>query len=224
MMPSTSSQYHSAVSGRGQAAHNREKLRTAFLAGGIAVAMVGVGFAAVPLYNLFCRVTGFGGTTARVDPVAEAATPRVTNKTISVRFDSNVSSDLAWKFKSEQTKDSLSIGARDMMIFTAENLSPYPVSATASYNVTPTQAGKYFTKIQCFCFVEQTLQPGERMRMPVIYFIDPKILDDPDARDIEEITLSYTFTPNKVQPTPDATAKPSEKTTQKAVDASQKGG
>ncbi len=197
----------------------RAKTRTALLAGGLAIGMVGLGFAAVPLYDLFCRVTGFGGTTARIDPVAAAATPIVTSKTISVRFDSNVSRDLPWKFKSEQPKDTLSIGARDMMIFTAENLAPYPVSATASYNVTPAAAGKYFTKIQCFCFVEQTLEPGQRLRMPVLYFVDPKILDDPDARDIEEITLSYTFTPDRVQP-PQAAA---QNHVQKPVDAAPKG-
>jgi cytochrome c oxidase assembly protein subunit 11 len=198
---------------------DRAKLRTAFLAGGLAAAMVGLGFAAVPLYDLFCRVTGFGGTTARVDPVAAAATPVITNKVISVRFDSNVSRDLAWKFKSEQPKDRLSIGARDMMIFTAENLSPYEVTATASYNVTPTQAGKYFSKVQCFCFVEQTLKAGERIRMPVIYFVDPKIMDDPETKDIEEITLSYTFSPNKVQPA----AQMSERPPQMTVDAGKKG-
>ncbi len=197
-------------------AQDRANMRTAMLAGGLAISMIGLGFAAVPLYDLFCRVTGFGGTTARVDPVAAAATPRITNRTISVRFDSNVSKDLPWKFKSEQAKDTLTIGARDMMIFTAQNLAPYDVTATASYNVTPSQAGKYFTKIQCFCFVEQTLKPDETIRMPVIFFVDPAILDDPEARDIEEITLSYTFTPNKVQPV--------AKTTQKAVDGANKGG
>jgi cytochrome c oxidase assembly protein subunit 11 len=203
----------------GSEGRDRANTRTALLAAGLAAAMVGLGFAAVPLYDLFCRVTGFGGTTSRVDPVAAAATPVVSNKTISVRFDSNVSRDLAWKFKPEQPKDRLSIGARDMMIFTAENLSPYPVTATASYNVTPTQAGKYFSKVQCFCFVEQTLKAGERIRMPVIYFVDPKILDDPETKDIEEITLSYTFTPNKVQPDTQLSAASG----QKAVDAVHKG-
>ncbi|UKK84266.1 cytochrome c oxidase assembly protein [Sphingopyxis sp. BSN-002] len=169
--------------------------KTASLAALLAVAMVGLGFAAVPLYNLFCRVTGFGGTTQRFDPVAAAAEPKILSDTISVRFDANVSPKLPWKFYPEHPTDTVSIGARDMAIFIAENKSPHEVVGTASFNVTPDAAGKYFTKIQCFCFTQQTLKPGEQMRMPVLFFVDPKIKDDPDARDIEEITLSYTFHP-----------------------------
>lgn len=169
--------------------------KTASLASAMALAMVGVGFAAVPLYDLFCRVTGFGGTTQRYDPVAAAAEPEILNQTMSVRFDANVSPKLPWKFYPEHPRDMVSIGARDMAIFIAENNSAHPVVGTASFNVTPTQAGKYFTKIQCFCFTEQRLEPGQQMRMPVLFFVDPKIMDDPDARDVQEITLSYTFHP-----------------------------
>lgn len=169
--------------------------KTASLAALVAVAMVGLGFAAVPLYNLFCRVTGFGGTTQRYDPVAAAETPKILSDTISVRFDANVSPKLPWKFYPEHPTDTVSIGARDMAIFIAENQSPHQVVGTASFNVTPDAAGKYFTKIQCFCFTQQTLRPGEQIRMPVLFFVDPKIKDDPDARDIQEITLSYTFHP-----------------------------
>ena len=169
--------------------------RTASLAGLLAVAMVGLGFAAVPLYDLFCRVTGFGGTTQRYDPVAAAAEPVVLSQTMSVRFDANVSPNLPWKFYPEHPRDTVSIGARDMAIFIARNDSPHAVTGTASFNVTPDTAGKYFTKIQCFCFTEQVLKAGEQVRMPVLFFVDPKIMDDPDARDIEEITLSYTFHP-----------------------------
>lgn len=169
--------------------------KTAALAALLAAAMVGLGFAAVPLYNLFCRVTGFGGTTQRYDPVAAAETPRVLSDTISIRFDANVSPELPWKFYPEHPTDTVSIGARDMAIFIAQNDSPHPVTGTATFNVTPDQAGKYFTKIQCFCFTQQTLKPGERIRMPVLFFVDPKIKDDIDARDIQEITLSYTFYP-----------------------------
>ncbi|MBY4636278.1 cytochrome c oxidase assembly protein [Sphingopyxis sp. XHP0097] len=169
--------------------------KTASLAALLAASMVGLGFAAVPLYDLFCRVTGFGGTTQRYDPVAAAAAPQVLSTTISVRFDSNVSPGLPWKFYPEHPRDTVAIGARDMAIFIAENQSARPVVGTASFNVTPTQAGKYFTKIQCFCFTEQRLEPGQQMRMPVLFFVDPKILDDPDARDVQEITLSYTFHP-----------------------------
>ncbi|WP_168453160.1 cytochrome c oxidase assembly protein [Sphingopyxis microcysteis] len=171
------------------------KAKTASLASALALAMVGLGFAAVPLYDLFCRVTGFGGTTQRYDPVAAAADPVILSKTISVRFDANVSAGLPWKFYPEHPTDTVSIGARDMAIFIAENNSSRPVVGTAGFNVTPTQAGKYFAKIQCFCFTEQRLEPGQQMRMPVLFFVDPKIMDDPDARDIQEITLSYTFHP-----------------------------
>ena len=169
--------------------------KTASLAGLLAVSMVGVGFAAVPLYNLFCRVTGFGGTTQRYDPVAAAAEPQVLSSTMSIRFDANVSPKLPWKFYPEHPTDTVSIGARDMAIFVAENNSPHAVTGTASFNVTPDAAGKYFTKIQCFCFTEQRLEAGQQIRMPVLFFVDPKIMDDPDARDIQEITLSYTFHP-----------------------------
>lgn len=170
------------------------KLRTAFLAGAGAVAMVGLGFASVPLYRIFCQVTGFGGTTMRISE-AQAATIQASSRTISVRFDSNVSRDLPWTFRPERPRDTLSIGARDMMIFIAKNESSQPVTATATFNVTPSQAGPYFSKVQCFCFTEQRLEPGQQIRMPVVYYIDPKILDDPDARDVQEITLSYTFYP-----------------------------
>lgn len=171
------------------------KAKTASLASLLALSMVGLGFAAVPLYDLFCRVTGFGGTTQVYDPAAAAADPIVLTKTVSVRFDANVSPKLPWSFRPERTRDTVSIGARDMAIYIAENNSPNPIVGTASFNVTPVQAGKYFTKIQCFCFTEQRLEPGQQMRMPVLFFVDPKIMDDPDARDVEEITLSYTFYP-----------------------------
>jgi len=176
-------------------ATRRKNSRTGIVAGLVAAAMVGLGFAAVPLYNLFCKVTGFNGTTQRYDPVAAAAEPKVLSDTVSVRFDSNVSPKLPWKFYPEHPRDTVSIGARDMAIFIARNESAHPVTGTATFNVTPLQAGKYFTKIQCFCFTQQTLQPGEQVRMPVLFFVDPKIKDDVDARDIQEITLSYTFYP-----------------------------
>ena len=171
------------------------KTKTATLAALVAAGMVGVGFAAVPLYDLFCRVTGFGGTTMRADASALVGEPLILNRTISVRFDANVSPHLPWSFRPEHPRDTVSIGARDMAIYIAENNSSEPVTGTASFNVTPIQAGKYFTKIQCFCFTEQRLEPGQQLRMPVLFFVDPKIMDDPDARDIEEITLSYTFYP-----------------------------
>ncbi len=179
-------------------------VKTGFLAAGLAVSMVGVGFAAVPLYRLFCQVTGFGGTTMRVD-AAQAATVAVSNKTIVVRFDANQRGGLPWEFKPERPTDTVSIGAKDMSIYIAKNLSNEPVTGTATFNVTPALAGQYFNKIQCFCFTEQTLKPGEQVRMPVLFYVDPKIMTDPETKDIEEITLSYTFypveKPNIVDPT-----------------------
>ena len=169
-------------------------LRTGLLAGALAVSMVGVGFAAVPLYRIFCQVTGFGGTTMRVDE-AQAATINPTGKSITIRFDANHAGDLPWEFKPERPTDRVSIGARDLSIYIAKNLANEAVTGTASFNVTPAVAGQYFNKIQCFCFTQQTLKPGQQVRMPVVYYVDPKILTDPDTKDIEEITLSYTFYP-----------------------------
>lgn len=181
---------------------DRANARTGFMAAAIALSMVGVGFAAVPIYRIFCQVTGFGGTTMRVSE-AQAATVEAVSKTIVVRFDAN-QRGLPWEFKPERPTDTVSIGARDMSIFIAKNLSNAPMVGTATFNVTPAQAGKYFNKIQCFCFTEQRLEAGQEIRMPVLYYVDPKIMTDPETKDIEEITLSYTFypveTPNTVDP------------------------
>lgn len=168
-------------------------LKTGLLAGALAIAMVAMGFAAVPLYRLFCQVTGFDGTTMRVTE-AQAATVQVSDKQVVVRFDAN-QRGLPWEFAPERATEKVTIGAKDMAIYIAENKSDQPVTGTATFNVSPVQAGQYFTKIQCFCFTEQTLQPGQKMRMPVLFYVDPRIKDDPDAKDIEEITLSYTFYP-----------------------------
>jgi len=173
--------------------------RTGVLALLGAAAMLALGFASVPLYRIFCQVTGFGGTTMKATE-AEAAAIRVTDKLISVRFDANVDRQLPWKFQMEQTTQDLRIGARKMAYYSAENLSGQPITGIASYNVEPELAGKYFHKIQCFCFNEQTLQPGQSINMPVIYYVDPKILDDPETKDIQQITLSYTFHKSAQQP------------------------
>jgi cytochrome c oxidase assembly protein subunit 11 len=168
--------------------------RTAAMAALLVAAMVGLAFASVPLYRLFCQVTGFGGTPLRASE-ASASSLQSTGKIISVRFDANTNSALPWVFKPEEHQQRVAIGARDMAFYTAKNLGDKTVTGTATFNVTPSQAGQYFTKIQCFCFTEQTLKPGEEVRMPVVFFVDPKILDDPDGRAIDEITLSYTFYP-----------------------------
>lgn len=166
--------------------------KVAMVALSLALGMLGLGYASVPLYRIFCQVTGYGGTTKRVD-AAQAASIVDSGRTMSVRFDANVARDMPWEFKPLQRVDTVSVGARDMALFWAKNDSDQIVTGTASFNVEPEQAAKYFNKIQCFCFTEQTLQPGEEVRMPVLYYIDPAILDDPDNKDVEEITLSYTF-------------------------------
>lgn len=153
--------------------------------------MTGLAFASVPLYRLFCEATGLNGTTNRA-----LAAPGATNHRIVIQFDSNVSPGMPWKFRPEAQSDTVDIGARDLAFFLATNTANHAISGTATYNVTPTIAGKYFTKIQCFCFTQQTLKPGETARMPVIFFVDPKILDDPDTKDVQTITLSYTFFPS----------------------------
>jgi cytochrome c oxidase assembly protein subunit 11 len=171
----------------------RRNGRTAMIMAVVAAAMVGLAFASVPLYRLFCQVTGFAGTTQmRVGADAPGA---VAGKIVGVRFDANASSALPWSFTPEQHRDRAAVGARKMAFYTAKNLSDRPVTGTATFNVTPTQAGQYFTKVQCFCFTEQTLKPGEEVRMPVVYYIDPAILEDEEASKISEITLSYTFYP-----------------------------
>ena len=161
----------------------------------VAVAMLALGYAAVPLYRMFCQATGFGGTTMR--STTGLAPGAVIGKIINVRFDANVSPTLPWRFGPEKNVARVAIGARQMAFFTATNLSDHPVTGTASFNVTPELAGAYFTKIQCFCFTSQTLKPGETVRMPVIYYVDPAILKDKDASRFNEITLSYTFFPDK---------------------------
>ncbi|WBH18253.1 cytochrome c oxidase assembly protein [Sphingomonas radiodurans] len=166
-------------------------MRTATLAVLGICFMTGLAFASVPLYRLFCQVTGLNGTTQR----GLAAPGAVAGGQVQVDFDANTNAKLPWRFAPEQANQTVAIGARSVAFFTATNSADKPITGTATFNVTPAQAGKYFTKIECFCFTQQTLKPGETMRMPVIYFVDPKILDDPDARDIDTITLSYTFYP-----------------------------
>lgn len=166
-------------------------LRTGLLAAGLVFFMTGLAYASVPLYRMFCQVTGFDGTPMRADSVVETATGRI----VSVRFDANTSRALPWSFAPERHTEKVAVGARKMAFYSAENLSDKPVTGHATFNVTPIKAAAYFTKIQCFCFEEQTLKPGESVRMPVVYQVDPKFLDDPDTADIDEITLSYTFYP-----------------------------
>ena len=159
-----------------------------------ALAMLGLGYASAPLYRLFCQVTGFGGTTQRASE-AQAASTQVTASPMSIRFDANVERGMPWRFRPEQVTQKITLGGRHMAIYSALNLSDQPVTGMATFNVEPEVAGKYFNKVQCFCFNQQTLKPGEEVRMPVVYYVDPAILRDPDAKGIEQITLSYTFHP-----------------------------
>jgi cytochrome c oxidase assembly protein subunit 11 len=172
--------------------------KVALTAASAALAMLGLGFASVPLYRIFCQVTGYGGTTQRVDE-AQAATVKDSGHTMSIRFDANVERNMPWQFKPLQRTDTVSVGARDMALFWAKNDSDKIVTGTASFNVEPEQAARYFNKIQCFCFTEQTLKPGEEVRMPVLYYVDPAILTDPDNKDVQQITLSYTFHVTRVE-------------------------
>ena len=169
--------------------------RTAIGTGAIAAGMVALSFAAVPLYRAFCQATGFGGTTGRAEVAALPDQHALTGRTVKIRFDGNTSSALPWRFAPEATDISAKIGERKLAFYKATNFSAAAVTGRATYNVSPDVAGKYFKKIQCFCFNEQTLKAGETVEMPVTYFVDPAILDDPIARRIDEITLSYTFYP-----------------------------
>lgn len=165
--------------------------RLALISASVAIGMVGLAYASVPLYRMFCQVTGFGGTTQR----AEQAPAEATGKTIKVRFDANTSGALDWSFHAMQTEEKVVIGEQMMAHYKATNTSDKVLTGSAVFNVSPPQAGAYFNKIQCFCFTEQTLKPGESVDMPVVYFVDPDLLNDPDAAGIKEITLSYTFYP-----------------------------
>lgn len=156
---------------------------------GTVVAMGSLGWAAVPLYDLFCRVTGYGGTTAR----AEAGGTEILDRTVLVRFDASKERGMPWEFKPVERTMRVRIGETNLAFYEATNPTDEPVAGTASFNVAPFAAGPHFVKIACFCFEEQVLQPGETISMPVTFFVDPEIVDDPEAKGIPEITLSYTF-------------------------------
>jgi cytochrome c oxidase assembly protein subunit 11 len=158
----------------------------------IVMAMTGAAFAAVPLYRMFCQVTGFNGTVMKAD----AAPDVVLDQTVLVRFDTNVRG-LPMVFRAEQVSQRVRIGETGMAFFDVTNTSDQPIYATAAYNVTPDQAGPYLQKLQCFCFDGQTIGPGETMKFPMQYFVAPEIATDAESRGIREVTLSYTFYPTK---------------------------
>jgi len=175
----------------------QKNIRTGVYAMLGALAMLGMGYAAVPLYDLFCRTTGFGGTTQRASESDADIAARLASssggQTMSIRFDASVARDVPWSFRPTQPTDTVQVGIRDMATYVARNNSDIPITGTATFNVEPEQAGKYFNKIQCFCFTEQTLQPGEEVYMPVLYYVDPAALEDEGMEGVEQITLSYTF-------------------------------
>lgn len=177
--------------GRRRRGFHARQLSLALLLGGLAAGMVGVSFAAVPLYRIFCQVTGYAGTTQR----AESGAKRVLDRTVTVRFDANVSPHLGWTFKPVQHKLVVRLGETTLAFFKATNNTGKRITGTATFNVTPEIAGSYFNKIQCFCFTEQTLEPGQSADMPVTFYVDPDIADDPEANYVTDITLSYTFFP-----------------------------
>ena len=169
-------------------AANRET-RTAMMLIGVVLTMGALAWAAVPFYSWFCAVTGFGGTTQR----AEAAPDQVLDEVVRVRFDANVDTNMPWTFRPMQKRMDLKIGETGMAYYEAINNSDQPITGTASYNVAPDVAGYHFSKIECFCFTEQTLAPGERVEMPLTFYVDPAIVEDRDAKWVRDITLSYTF-------------------------------
>lgn len=165
--------------------------RTALVVLAVVAGMAGMAYASVPLYNLFCRVTGFGGTTQ----VAESAPPpeAVRERTVTVKFDANTARNMPWRFAPQERQKTVRLGQKMLTSFRAENPTGSEITGTALYNVTPEKAGKYFHKIQCFCFGEQVLPPGKAVSMPVVFYVDPAMDDDRAMDDVTHITLSYTF-------------------------------
>lgn len=169
--------------------------RLGIICGLIFFGMVGAAFAAVPLYRAFCQATGFGGTTQK----AEANTTTTIDQTVQVTFDTNVGAGLPWEFVPEQRTQDVKLGETHLAYFKVTNTANVPTTGRAAYNVLPEQAGAYFSKIECFCFTDQTLKPGETLEFPVVFFIDPQFAKDFDTKDASAVTLSYTFYPSEGQ-------------------------
>ncbi|HEU0069711.1 MAG TPA: cytochrome c oxidase assembly protein [Alphaproteobacteria bacterium] len=189
-------------------APSRRNKITAFVATGIVAGMLGMSYAAVPLYRIFCQVTGFGGTTQR----AEAAPHEILDRTVTVRLNADVAPALAWKFQPVQRDVTLKVGEEALAFYRATNASSQPVVGMATFNVTPDKAGQYFNKIACFCFTEQRLEPGQSIDMPVTFFVDPRMAQDRNMDDVTDITLSYTFFPVEKPASRDTAAVPTPST------------
>ena len=168
---------------------DQNNIRTLVKLVSVGLGMAAMAWASVPLYDLFCRVTGYGGTTQ----VASQASDEILEQTVTVRFDASTARDMPWVFKPVQTTMDIRIGETGLAFYEASNPTDRPVAGTASFNVTPLSVGGYFAKIECFCFTEQMLQPGESVMMPVTFYIDPEIVSDPQTENTHTITLSYTF-------------------------------
>ncbi len=168
---------------------NRKSVRLALMLASVAVGMVGLAYASVPLYDLFCRVTGYGGTTQQADLAPDV----ILDRDVTIEFDANTSREMPWDFKPAKPKITMKVGETGLAFYEAYNPTNRAIKGTATFNVTPQKVGQYFTKIDCFCFTEQVLQPGERVDMPVTFFVDPEIDKDPNAKEVKVITLSYTF-------------------------------
>ncbi len=167
----------------------KSNTRLGLALGGLVFGMIGLSFAAVPLYQIFCQVTGFGGT----PQIVTEGSVRVLDRTVTVRFNADHDRNLPWEFKPAQLSTKLKLGEQGLAHYTARNFSRNSITGTATFNVTPEKAGQYFNKIECFCFTEQRLEPGQSVDMPVAFYVDPRLNDDPSMTDVTTITLSYTF-------------------------------
>jgi len=163
--------------------------KTAALTAGVVVLMGSLGFASVPFYDWFCRVTGFGGTPG----VDTAGASEILDRTVKIRFDASLDRNMPWEFRPVEREVEIRIGETGLAFYEAHNPTDRPIAGQASYNVAPYEAGGFFTKIDCFCFTEQVLEPGQTVMMPVSYYVDPEMVDDMDAKYVHTITLSYTF-------------------------------
>lgn len=191
--------------------------RTMVVLASIATLMVGAAFAAVPLYEVFCQVTGYGGTTQRAD----VGSDRVIDREIRVLFNADQAGDLPWRFDPAQREMKVKVGQNSLAFYRAENRSTEAVTGVATYNVTPLSAGIYFSKVECFCFTEQVLEAGQEVDMPISFFIDPEIADDPNMDHVRTITLSYTFyRQDDVEDDAASADQPSFKTTENTNDVS----
>src|ERR671925_1463002 len=167
----------------------RRNLNLLMILVGVVAGMTGLAYGAVPFYRIFCQLTGFDGTPQR----AAAAPTEISDRVVTVTFNADVAAGLHWKFQPVQRSLDLRVGENKLAYYVAENLESKPVTGRATFNVSPEVFGPYFSKIECFCFTEQTLQPGQRIEMPVSFFIDPAMLDDPQLKKLNDVTLSYTF-------------------------------